>query len=626
MPIPTDSASVVATDLTTEIPANLLTKTAFSDISERSQSSLITEGADFDRDGQLDLIWRNTATGDNAIWLMRGTQVWAEVSLLSVPDLNWQIAGTGDFNRDGQTDIVWRNDRTGENGIWYMNGSTLASSVTSSTVANQSWQIAAVTDFNHDGYSDLVWRNYSTGANVIWYMQGATLLSSAALTSVADTTWQINGTGDFNHDGQTDLIWRNYRTGENSLWLMNETAISTTTLLATVSDANWQIEGSGDFNGDGWADLVWRNYSTGQNDIWYMDGTTRIGNEGLAAIADSNWQIGTTSTRLLAFSSTFGYGLVDAAAALSRALGRTPLASTTTYTDVANLGGNLGYLDQIHAPEAWAKGYTGQGITVAVIDSGVNYYHPDLIDNIWSNPREIAFNSKDDDGNGLVDDTRGWDFYLNDNIPFDIDGHGSQVAGLIAGENNRRGALGVAYDAKIMPLRVTYRSATNSVVADAHSVASAIYYAVNNGARVINYSYGGFFPFAEETAAIQYAVDRGVVVVAAAGNNADPQPLYPARLGLPGLIAVGSVDRTNRLSYFSNTAGATQLDYLIAPGENVYTTNKDYDTFTTVSGTSFAAPLISGVAALILSARPDLGAENVVALLKSSAQYTGITS
>jgi subtilisin family serine protease len=634
-------ASTLTTDLTTRMPAYALTTTALlaaseqsqssaaiagSDFlqdghSERAQSSAASGGTDFNQDGQTDLVWRNTATGDNAIWLMRGTQVLAEVSLIGVPDLNWVISDTGDCNRDGHTDIVWRNYSTGENAIWYMNGTILVNPTASVTVADLNWDIEAVTDFNQDGYSDWLWRNYSTGENAIWYMNGATLINSVLLTAVADLNWEITGTGDFNRDGQADIVWRNYRTGDNALWLMNQAALSTTTWLAPVNDAKWELEGSGDFNGDGDSDLLWRNYSRGENAIWYMNGTTRISGAVFNSIADTNWQIGKTVTQLLTFSNTFGYGLVDAAGALSRALARTPLTSTTTYTDVANLGDKLWYLDQIHAPEAWVQGFNGQGIVVAVIDSGVNYFHNELDANIWRNLREIDRNAKDDDGNGFVDDIQGWNFLNGDNTPFDINGHGTQVTGLIAAKNDQLGITGVAYGAKIMPLKTYDKGADIS----SSAIAAAVYYAVNNGARVINISLGGEYNL-EEALAIDYATSQGVVVVASAGNDSGLPLIYPAGLGLPGLIAAGSVDRFNRLSDFSSIAGAARLDYLVAPGSNIYTTDQNDDSFTTTSGTSFSAPLISGVAALLLSARPDLRAENVAALLRSSAQPTGINS
>ena len=151
------------------------------------------------------------------------------------------------------------------------------------------------------------------------------------------------------------------------------------------------------------------------------------------------------------FNTNYGYGLVNANAAVSRTLNRSSL-----FPDVPNLGGNNWGRDLINAPEVWNQNITGNGIVVAVVDTGVDYNHPDLDSNIWRNAGEIPGNGIDDDRNGFIDDIRGWDFVSNDNNPMDLDfdGHGTHVAGAIAAERNDFGITGVAYNAKIMPVRV----------------------------------------------------------------------------------------------------------------------------------------------------------------------------
>jgi subtilisin family serine protease len=129
------------------------------------------------------------------------------------------------------------------------------------------------------------------------------------------------------------------------------------------------------------------------------------------------------------YNPTSGYGLVNAAAAVAKAVGQ------NTFADVPNLGGNNWGADLIKAPEAWTKGYTGQGVVVAVLDTGVDYNHSDLKDNIWTNSQEIAGNGLDDDGDGYIDDIHGWNFVNNNSDVMDRNGHGSHVAGIIAGEN-----------------------------------------------------------------------------------------------------------------------------------------------------------------------------------------------
>ncbi|WP_421657136.1 S8 family serine peptidase [Leptothermofonsia sp. ETS-13] len=314
------------------------------------------------------------------------------------------------------------------------------------------------------------------------------------------------------------------------------------------------------------------------------------------------------------YSTQYGYGLVDAAAAVASAL-RQPL-----FPAVPNSGGINWGLDQVNAPEVWARGYTGQGITVAVVDSGVDYTHPDLNDNIWINVREIAGNGIDDDGNGYIDDVLGWDFVDNDNTPLDLDGHGTHIAGAIAAENNGIGVTGVAHGARIMPVRVLDADGFGTYP----GIAAGIRYAANNGARVINLSLGGGGSSEEVSAAIQYATQLGAVVVISAGNEGANQPTFPANLTNQWGIAVGAVDINNQIARFSNDAGAVVVNYVVAPGVRTYSTTPN-NTYQYYSGTSMAAPYVAGTAALILSANPTLTSAQVVSLLTSTANPGGIT-
>ncbi|MCV3216152.1 S8 family serine peptidase [Plectonema radiosum NIES-515] len=303
-----------------------------------------------------------------------------------------------------------------------------------------------------------------------------------------------------------------------------------------------------------------------------------------------------------------GYGLINAADAVSKAAGQ------KTFADVPNLGGNNWGADLVKAPEAWAKGYTGKGVVVAVVDTGVDRNHDDLKDNIWTNTKEIAGNGIDDDGNGYVDDVNGWNFDGNDNNTLDVAGHGTHVSGTIASEKNDFGVTGIAYDAKIMPVKVLNDSGSGSYDA----IAQGIRYAADNGANVINLSLGGDYPNSVLESALKYASSKGAIVVMAAGNDSGLQPGYPARYANETGIAVGAVDKENNLASFSNLAGFNPLTYVTAPGVDIYSTlpgNK----YANYSGTSMATPHVAGVVALMLSANPNLTDAQVRQILQDTS-------
>ncbi|WP_231510348.1 S8 family peptidase [Fischerella sp. PCC 9605] len=324
------------------------------------------------------------------------------------------------------------------------------------------------------------------------------------------------------------------------------------------------------------------------------------------------WELDYVPQNVTKYNSTTGYGLINAAAAVAKALGQ------STFADVPNLGGNNWGADMVKAPEVWAKGYTGQGAIVAVVDTGVDYNHPDLSTNIWTNSKEIAGNGKDDDGNGYIDDVYGWNFDGNNNNSFDDNGHGTHVAGTIAGVKNSFGVTGIAYNAKIMSVKVMDSSGQGYYSA----IANGVRYAVNNGARVINLSLGGSSSDSYLQSAVQYAASKGAIVVMAAGNNGGSVPDYPARYAENWGLAVGAVDKYNNLASFSNRAGTNPLAYVTAPGVNIYSTipgNK----YASYSGTSMATPHVAGVVALMLSANPNLTDSQVRQII---TQISGTTT
>ncbi|MDI9637039.1 S8 family serine peptidase [Geitlerinema splendidum] len=348
----------------------------------------------------------------------------------------------------------------------------------------------------------------------------------------------------------------------------------------------------------------------------------------------------------ISYSTDFGYGLVNAAAAVARVLNQAPFADVPDPTSTTP-NNNLGDLNLINAPEVWAKGYTGQGIVVAVIDTGVDYRHPELADNMWRNTREIPGDGIDNDGNGYIDDVFGFDFVGNDSDPQEDPsdkqgfGHGTHVAGTIAGRNNGITTdangnsfqmTGVAYNAQIMALRALGPQSASATTRFPDPVASAIDYAVANGAKVINMSLGVPGPDStqdsitndETKAALQRARAAGVAVVAiASGNNRDSyaagqvtRPAVPSRYSQDDLaMSVGAVDRDRKLASFSNPAGLPQLDFIVAPGVQVLSAWPG-NIYNSIDGTSMATPHVAGVMALML----DAAARNNVTLTPSQLE------
>ena len=279
---------------------------------------------------------------------------------------------------------------------------------------------------------------------------------------------------------------------------------------------------------------------------------------------------------------------------------------------LSNNGSQGGLLNaDINIEPAWALG-TATSIVTAVIDTGVDYTHPDLASNIWTNTDEVAGNGIDDDGNGFVDDVRGWDFVNNDSDPMDDNGHGTHVAGTIgAVGNNGIGVTGVAWTASIMPLKLLDQSGSGSL----SDAIKAIQYARVNGAKIINASWGGGgFSSALQSAITQF-ITSGGLFVAAAGNEAtnnDVTPSYPANY--QGVISVGASTRTDTRASFSNYG--TSVD-VFAPGQSILSTLPG-NRYGSLSGTSMATPQVAGALALLWGQNPTLSATTISQALINS--------
>lgn len=229
----------------------------------------VAKAADFNGDGQSEIVWQNSIDGSRYMWFMEGTTMMSAHYLTTLPPADWRIAGNGDFNEDGKADLVWQSPNSGACYIWIMDGATMVSAQYLTT-RDLSWNLAAAGDFNGDGRADLVWQNTTTGERQIWMMNGLAVISTVYLTTV-DTGWTIAGAGDFNGDGKTDLVWQHNPSGDRYIWLMNGTALSQAVYLTTI-ETGWSIAGSGDYNGDGKSDLLWQHAGSGDRYIWMMDG------------------------------------------------------------------------------------------------------------------------------------------------------------------------------------------------------------------------------------------------------------------------------------------------------------------------------------------------------------------
>jgi subtilisin family serine protease/PKD repeat protein len=276
--------------------------------------------------------------------------------------------------------------------------------------------------------------------------------------------------------------------------------------------------------------------------------------------------------------------------------------------------------------EAWDATYGSASVIVAVIDTGVDWTHPDLAENIAINSGEIPGNGIDDDNNGFIDDVRGWDFYANDNNPMDEHLHGTHVAGTIAARrDNAVGVVGVAPQVKIVPLRFL---GANGGGANSDAIES-IAYANMRGIRLTNNSWGG----GEASKTMQDVIEAGAAVpnggavfLAAAGNDGSTTPMYPAAYPSANILCVAASDASDVIASFSNRNGSSGWVDVAAPGVNIYSTSTG-NSYRFLNGTSMATPNVAGVAALIVSIVPDLSAANIISWIKNTVDVkTGLAN
>jgi hypothetical protein len=275
-----------------------------------------------------------------------------------------------------------------------------------------------------------------------------------------------------------------------------------------------------------------------------------------------------------------------------------------------NSGQDLGTVGaDIHALEAWQYVLGDQGITVAIIDTGIDYYHPDLEANLWVNPSDTPGNDQDDDQNGYVNDVHGFDLVSRDGDPMDDLGHGTHVAGIVgAVSDNGIGISGVCRNVRLMAVKA-FDASGSATLAD---VVEGIRYAVDNGARVINASWGQSQSSRALEETIQQATRAGVLIVAAGGNERAKKASYPA--AIPEALGVAATDNRDRRGDFSNYGEGIDI---AAPGVKIFSTLPDAG-YESMSGTSMAAPFVSGAAALVIQMSPDISVGDLVEVLRNA--------
>ncbi len=256
----------------------------------------------------------------------------------------------------------------------------------------------------------------------------------------------------------------------------------------------------------------------------------------------------------------------------------------------------------INATNGWIKTEGDTTVLIGEFDTGIDYNHPDLSENIWRNWNETPNDSIDNDGNGYIDDFHGWNFISNNNDPMDDNGHGTHVAGIIGAKgNNGIGVAGVAWNCKLVPLKVLDNNGQGPMSA----LINAIEYCEKMNIKIINMSLGSVDSSSAEYDALNEAQNYGILIIAAAGNyseNTDYSKFYPADFELPNIISVASINSSGNLSSFSDY-GMQSVD-IAAPGENIYSSLPN-DSYGYMSGTSMAAPFVTGEAALIKSEYKD---------------------
>ena len=500
------------------------------------------------------------------------------------PSRNWDIIAATDFNngfsvlRAGTSRA-----RIGQYRLWFTNSEGQITSGTRWTsgaqLADEGFEELFSIDLDGDGYLGLPPVQPPQDNDDF----GDSIETSGSLSTGNSISGELEVSGD--HD------WFAISLNEGSTYDFELNGISLSDSYLNLYDSSGVVVAFNDDRDNNSLDSKISTFTANESGFFYLD---------VGAYGDAYSGTYTLSAVELEFQSGFnpqnGYGQINAQRAFERLLG-------ISLPSASELGGNLWALDNINVPEVWEGneafiGATGEGVTIAVIDTGVDLEHSEFTSRI----------------------IEGYDFVDNDTIANDGNGHGTHVAGTIAGSNDGVGITGVAYDSQIMPIRVLDNDG-NGYTSD---IIEGIRFAADNGADVINLSLGGGGYSQAMADIISYASNLGAVVVMAAGNSYGSYPDYPAAHAVNNGIAVGAVNQLGQLADFSNRAGSNTLDYVTAPGVDIFSSLPS-NSYGTYSGTSMAAPHVAGVAGLLMSHNPDLTSEQVESLLIDTASNSNQT-
>ncbi len=257
----------------------------------------------------------------------------------------------------------------------------------------------------------------------------------------------------------------------------------------------------------------------------------------------------------------------------------------------------------INAEDAWSITTGSRSVKIAVIDTGVDYNHEDLKENIMVNEKELNGRpGVDDDGNGYIDDVYGYDFANGDADPMDSNGHGTHCAGVIGASHNSIGGRGVMAKVQVLPIQFLTASGAGTL----EGALRSIDYAIERGVDIMSNSWGGGGTSQALEEAVARAEKAGILFVAAAGNsnsNNDVTPALPASIAMDNVVSVGAMDGKGKRASFSNYGQSSV--HVFAPGVNIYSTIPG-DRYQKMSGTSMACPFVSGIAGLLLANEPHL--------------------